>query len=131
MLPAPGEGQIASVHGSDDAADAQLAPVRRRFSFDVAAQQRDSLRLLKHLTDVLTSGGAQCIADEAAFSVTAVLQCGGSDQDVSIRCSLRHQGSGLFVVTATVASSCSDDSCRAFIAYMKSVKAAFATAWQR
>ncbi len=107
----------------------KTGPVRRRFTFDVPAPPRDSLRLLKHLTDVMAGGGAHCKADDAAFSATAVLKRGGGDLDISIRCSLQHQGSGLFVVTASVATSCSDDACRAFVAFMKSVKAACTDAW--
>ena len=109
----------------------QLGPIRRRFSFDVPAPPRDSLRLLRHLRDVLASGGASCEANEAAFSVTSVLKRGGNDLDVSIRCSLKHQGSGLVFVTATVASSCSDDGCRAFLGFMKTVKSVFMESWRR
>ncbi len=122
---------MASAPGTDDAAEVQTGPVRRRFTFDIPAPPRDSLRVLKHLTDVMAGGGAHCRADDAAFSVTAVLKRGGGDLDVSIRCCVQHQGSGLFVVTATVAKSCSDDGCRAFVAFMRSVKAACAGSWRR
>ena len=78
----------------------QLGPVRRRFSFDAPAPPRDSLRVLGHLRDVLTVGGASCKMDEVAFSVTALLKSGAAQPQTSIRCNVMHQGSGVFVVTA-------------------------------
>ena len=69
--------------------------------------------------------------DEVAFNMTAVLQSGAAEPNVSIRCNVMHQGSGLFVVTATVASSCSEDGCRAFLTFMKGRKAAFGASWRR
>ncbi len=120
-----------AVQSSEQAADVQVGPVRRRFSFDVPAPPRDSLRLLRHLRDVLTGGGASCKVDEVAFVATALLKSGAAEQEISIRCNVMHQGSGVFVVTATVASSCSEDSCRAFLAFMKETKAAFTDSWRR
>jgi hypothetical protein len=109
---------------------AKLDPIRRRMSFDVKARSVAGIKLMHFLEKVLEGRGAQCTVNERLFVVTAVVEQEGATASLSVRLTLQQQQSTLFVVTASVASSCPESMCREFMQFVRDVKADVLQMWR-